>query len=832
MKIHESYKYVVWIILLLIISPNVRSQIDKNKKQINVLDFGAIPNDGKHDTQALRNAVKLARETPNSILFFPKGIYHISDSLALKIQDDAMSGKLGENPQDQLFVSNRVYAIGLDFEGAKNLIIQAEGVQLICDGWMEPLSFRNAQDITLNGITIDYKRRPNSHGEIISLGDDFVDVKFTNSEVLAKDQIILRIMIYDKENQSFTGAGVYHSRKEWIAPKTIRFFGKSIRERSKLGNVLLTYSGFHYRPAILIYKTKNIDLNNVTIHAQAGMGIVGHLSENITMNRLRIVPSEGRYASSNTDATHFASNRGLIRFNQCEFGGQGDDATNVHTYYTQIANNDAARKQCDVMVDRNIQSRFLFRNDKSKLKAFNDSIAELNSKMFEIKTVLIPGFDNKGMEDWLELNLNDGEFSKNNFDDSSWDSWLPRNTSKESRNSGSFEAVLTHENEILSDGVIWFRTKIKLENIESEYNLIIEEGIDDLDQTYFNGQLIGSTIGWDKARNYKIPKQILIKGENTIAIRVFDGGGPGGINGIIKVRNSLSSQVIPFSSFKFKHQAFIANKKLWVHNYSFEDLIKNSSMLQKNIKREIIKLNNSKNYTHSSYLDEPQAGDVLAVIDKNTLEEKGYIKVRRFWVFPLQDKVKIEYDGELPKDTGNYYLINISMAPQLEFENCTVHSHRARSVLVKTRKVLIRNNEFSNTTGTAIHVGVEGDWGEGMASEDVIITGNVFNNCGLGGSNDGTIEGASAIALHVKAPNTNVAGLHKRILIENNVINGGKHAIVVKGSEDVTIRNNSFKEIDGQPIIIGASIRVKAYNNEGGQLIGEKLAPPALPNLN
>ena len=250
----------------------------------------------------------------------------------------------------------------------------------------------------------------------------------------------------------------------------------------------------------------------------------------------------------------------------------------------------------------NIQSRFLLRNDKSKLKAFNDSIAELNSKIFDIKTVLIPGFNNKSMEDWLELDLDDSEFSKNNFDDSSWDSWLPRNTSKESRNSGNFEAVLedfeavlSQENEILSDGVIWFRTKIKLENIESDYNLIIKEGIDDLDQTYFNGQLIGSTMGWDIARNYRIPKQILIKGENTIAIRAFDGGGPGGINGIIKVQNSLRSKVIPFSSFKFKHQAFIANKKLWVHNYSFEDLIKNSSMLQKNIKREIL-FNNSNEY--------------------------------------------------------------------------------------------------------------------------------------------------------------------------------------------------------------------------------------------
>ena len=46
---------------------------------------------------------------------------------------------------------------------------------------------------------------------------------------------------------------------------------------------------------------------------------------------------------------------------------------------------------------------------------------------------------------------------------------------------------------------------------------------------------------------------------------------------------------------------------------------------------------------------------------------------------------------------------------------------------------------------------------------------------------DGTIEGVSAIAVHVKAPNTNVVGLNKRILIENNLINGGKHALLLKG---------------------------------------------------
>ena len=243
----------------------------------------------------------------------------------------------------------------------------------------------------------------------------------------------------------------------------------------------------------------------------------------------------------------------------------------------------------------NIGKRHQFFNNKSKLISYNDSIAKLNNEMFGIKTVLIPDYDNMGIRDWAELDLNDREFSKKSFDDSSWDFWLPKSISKEQKNSGSFESKLDENNQIISDGVIWFRAKINIENIESEYSLIINNGIDDLDLTYFNGQLIGDTIGWDKARNYKIPKEILEKGENSIAIRVYDGGGPGGINGIVEVKNSLTSQTIPFNSFKFKHQAFITNKKLWIHNYSLEDLIKNSSILQKNIQREII-FNDSNEY--------------------------------------------------------------------------------------------------------------------------------------------------------------------------------------------------------------------------------------------
>ena len=76
--------------------------------------------------------------------------------------------------------------------------------------------------------------------------------------------------------------------------------------------------------------------------------------------------------------------------------------------------------------------------------------------------------------------------------------------------------------------------------IDSKLVLVLGK-IDDLDQVYINGQLIAGTgdmnknIGvrgfeWQQFRGYYLPDDILEFGkENTIAVRVYDGGGGGGI---------------------------------------------------------------------------------------------------------------------------------------------------------------------------------------------------------------------------------------------------------------------------------------------------------------
>ncbi|MDP4183729.1 MAG: right-handed parallel beta-helix repeat-containing protein, partial [Bacteroidota bacterium] len=108
---------------------------------------------------------------------------------------------------------------------------------------------------------------------------------------------------------------------------------------------IIRHSG-HYRPAVLIKESSNIKLEDVKIHEQPGMGVVGHRSENITLKNVQIVPIAGRFISTNTDATHFTSCKGRILMDGCKFEGQGDDCTNIHNYYYTLYPEKAKNQIC------------------------------------------------------------------------------------------------------------------------------------------------------------------------------------------------------------------------------------------------------------------------------------------------------------------------------------------------------------------------------------------------------------------------------------------------------------------------------------------------------
>lgn len=82
------------------------------------------------------------------------------------------------------------------------------------------------------------------------------------------------------------------------------------------------------------------------------------------------------------------------------------------------------------------------------------------------------------------------------------------------------------------DGIVWFRRSIEIAAEDAGKPATLHAGmIDDNDQTYFNGEFLGASSGWNFKRVYNIPAGGLKAGKNMIAIRVEDSGGGGGIWG-------------------------------------------------------------------------------------------------------------------------------------------------------------------------------------------------------------------------------------------------------------------------------------------------------------
>ncbi|MGQ8338551.1 sialate O-acetylesterase [Sunxiuqinia sp. A32] len=82
------------------------------------------------------------------------------------------------------------------------------------------------------------------------------------------------------------------------------------------------------------------------------------------------------------------------------------------------------------------------------------------------------------------------------------------------------------------DGIAWYRKKVNLtaEQASSRSTIHLSK-IDDNDQTWINGQLVGATNDHTLERIYPVESGILKEGENIIAVRVQDTGGGGGIYG-------------------------------------------------------------------------------------------------------------------------------------------------------------------------------------------------------------------------------------------------------------------------------------------------------------
>lgn len=167
----------------------------------------------------------------------------------------------------------------------------------------------------------------------------------------------------------------------------------------------------------------------------------------------------------------------------------------------------------------------------------------------------------QGDDMWKNLSFNDEELSNINYDNSKWNEMnLPQQW--ENTEVGYF------------DGAVWFRKKIEIPNTWLNKELQIHLAmIDDMDVAFVNGVKVGATEvtgRWQEKRVYKIPKELVNANQLTIAVRVVDTQGGGGIYGqdeLMKIHPVDSNEVISLAGkWKYLPVAEYLSGKFFVYN--------------------------------------------------------------------------------------------------------------------------------------------------------------------------------------------------------------------------------------------------------------------------
>lgn len=185
------------------------------------------------------------------------------------------------------------------------------------------------------------------------------------------------------------------------------------------------------------------------------------------------------------------------------------------------------------------------------------------------------------------------EYMNNDFDLSKW---KPINSGIVWENQGYTEY----------NGFAWYVQDVQIpENIEKTaiknggFNLYLGT-IDDADEVYFNGKLIGKTGKfppvfeghYDRIRNYSVNPNVVKWGQkNRIAVRVYDGNGDGGLTGknpYLKVLGE-EADVVVSTTFPKKDRIFLSND-----NLSFEISVKNNCSFRYNCDLSICVTNDFK----------------------------------------------------------------------------------------------------------------------------------------------------------------------------------------------------------------------------------------------
>jgi hypothetical protein len=308
--------------LAFLVSVTSFSGCSKTVSEINVKDFGAIPNDGRDDTPAINKAIDACKGKTISKLIFESGTYDIYGS-----QKDERNNFL-----PSVLIKN-----------ISNLTIEGNGSEFVGHDYSSMFHFSNCSNLSIANLSIDWDPLPYTQGKVTGVDSDYIDIEVLAPFVAKAGLHTEAIIGYEPEKHRMARRFTDHYQlgfektTEVVGPGVMRLFiGRKDRFAGTMpavGTYVIARHQVYGYQSFEFEKCKNVGLENVNIYSNPGMGVTGDECQDISIRHLMVMlrPGTERWMSCTADATHFAGCRGTITMENCLFEGMGDDAANVRS---------------------------------------------------------------------------------------------------------------------------------------------------------------------------------------------------------------------------------------------------------------------------------------------------------------------------------------------------------------------------------------------------------------------------------------------------------------------------------------------------------------------
>ena len=255
----------------------------------------------------------------------------------------------------------------------RNVTIDGEGADLVFHGRILPFCVDRSEHITIKNLSIDYASAHYSQAEIVASDEHSVTLRYDGKEFCCRvkdgnfgyyskidgwEHTVSSGLTLEFEKQPdgsfipsphkppyfpYTGEPCDHGfLRGMYRDVTLTEEGENLIKMTgnfgfvhTPGNMLITTHASREFPGIFITESLDTTLSDITLYYTTSMGVIGQLSDTITLCRVKTAIREGsaRVLTVNADAPHFVNCRGKLTLDGCRFTNMMDDACNIHGIY-------------------------------------------------------------------------------------------------------------------------------------------------------------------------------------------------------------------------------------------------------------------------------------------------------------------------------------------------------------------------------------------------------------------------------------------------------------------------------------------------------------------